>query len=117
MIAITYQTKKLIDLFTERSYSKYAEINKSDLLYTLYGEVLIMLRPIRKYVYSYILSNVINSIVSSYVWVIIIFLIFNCIFESIILIILNFIIVKLLIQSSKEILMVAKTFDCFQYFS
>ena len=36
MLAITYQTKKLIDLFTERSYNKYAEINNSDLLYTLY---------------------------------------------------------------------------------
>ena len=113
MLYITYQTKNILDMFTERTYDKYADINNSYLLYKMYCQILIVLRPLRRFLYTYILTDVIQTIIDQYIQLIVIFLVFNFVYELIILFVLKYVIIKDIIQSSKEILMVAKAFDCF----
>lgn len=113
MLYITYQTKNILDMFTERTYDKYADINNSYLLYKMYCQILIVLRPLRRFLYTYILTDVIQTIINKYIQLIVIFLVFNFVYELIILFVLKYVIIKDIIQSSKEILMVAKAFDCF----
>lgn len=113
MNLITYQTKNILDRFVNRTYELYSEINYSDLLYSIYTEALIVLRPLRRFLYKTILVDVVQSIINHYILLLVLYLIVNFMYESIILLVLKFVIIQKSIQSSKEALMVAQSFDCF----
>lgn len=113
MNIITYQTKNILDMFVNRTYELYSQINYSDLLYSVYTEALIVLRPLRRFLYRTILKDVVQSIINHYILLLVIYLMINFLYESIILLVLKFVIIQRGIQSSKEVLMVAQAFDCF----
>ena len=63
---INYKIFKLLNLFVDQEYDTYANINNSDLLYTIYTDFLILIRPLRRRVYKYIIEEVITYIISQY---------------------------------------------------
>ena len=113
MMFITYQCSTLLDMFVDRRYETYAYINNCDLIYLLYSEVLILLRPLRKFTYSFLSDTVITNIINDYSTLMIVFLVFNFAYESIILIYVKCHIINSIINVSKEIINVAKAFECF----
>lgn len=110
---ITYQLSQLLDQFVDRLYSTYAQINNSDLIYQIYTEILMLLRPLRQFVYSHISNSIITTIISEYNVVIITFLVINFVYETIILIIVKLHIINGIISSAKEVINLAQAFDCF----
>ena len=112
-IVTLYQIMQLIDMFTGDTYPIYAAINKSDLLYKVYMEILLLVRPVGSFMNNYLISRVIGNIISQYNLVMILFLIFNFLYESIILFVLKAKIIDSIVAQSKEIIRVAKAMECF----
>ena len=96
---IAYQNQKLLDFFTDQTYETYAKINNNELLYTVYIELLIMIRPIRGYIFRNCLQKNVDSISNNNLVYIIIFLVVNFLFE-----IVFFIVIKFSIIDKKETL-------------
>ena len=67
---IYYSTSSLLDLFVGQTYEIYAVINNSDLLYQKYADLLMLIRPMRQYIYSYLVNDVIVLIISEYNYII-----------------------------------------------
>lgn len=112
MTVIAYQNQKLLDFFTDQTYETYAKINNNELLYTVYIELLIMIRPIRGYIFRNCLQKNVDSITNDYLVYIIIFLVVNFLFEIVFFIMIKFSIIDKIIRYSKEILLVVKAFHC-----
>ena len=112
-IITLYQIMQLIDMFTGDTYPIYAAINNSDLLYKVYMEILLLVRPVGSFMNNYLISTVIGNIISQYNLVMILFLIFNFLYESIILFVLKVKIIDSIVAQSKEIIRVAKAMECF----
>jgi hypothetical protein len=109
---ITYKTSKVLDLFLDTTYRTYEIITNCLLIYQIYTEILMIVRPIRRYLYEYLIDDVIKKILSNHNLLMIIFLLINFIYEIMILIIIKFGIINKIIKSSKEIIVVAKAFEC-----
>ena len=112
MTVIAYQNQKLLDFFTDQTYETYAKINNNEILYTVYIELLIMIRPIRGYIFRNCLQKNVDSITNDYLVYIIIFLVVNFLFEIVFFIMIKFSIIDKIIRYSKEILLVVKAFHC-----
>ena len=110
---INYKISKLLNLFVDQEYDTYANINNSDLLYTIYTDFLILIRPLRRRVYKYILEEVITYIISQYNLIMIIFIFFNFIYETILLVSLKLSVINRVIQYTKEIITLSKALECF----
>ena len=108
---VTYQVNKLLNLFVDRKYSTYAKINNSNLLYSIYTEYLLLIRPLRKRIYTYILDEVITLIISQYNMMMIVFIVFNFVYEAIIFLCIKFSVIDRLILYTKEIVVLAKALD------
>ena len=109
---ITYKTSKVLDLFLDQTYETYQIITNCLLIYQIYTEILMIVRPIRRYLYKYIIEDVIKKILNNHSILMIIFLLINFIYEILILVSIKFGIIDKIIQSSKEIIVVAKAFEC-----
>ena len=109
---IAYENQKLLDFFTDQTYETYAKINNNELLYTVYIELLIMIRPIRGYIFRNCLQKNVDSISNNNLVYIIIFLVVNFLFEIVFFIVIKFSIIDKIIRYSKEILLVVKAFHC-----
>jgi hypothetical protein len=109
---ITYKTSKVLDLFLDTTYRTYEIITNCLLIYQIYTEILMIVRPIRRYLYEYLIDDVIKKILSNHNLLMLIFLLINFIYEIMILIIIKFGIINKIIESSKEIIVVAKAFEC-----
>lgn len=110
---VTYQLSQLLDKFIDREYSTYATINNSDLIYQIYTEILMLIRPLRQFVYSNISNSIIKTIITEYNLVIIAFLVFNFVYETIILFIVKFHIINGIIRSAKQVINLAQALECF----
>ena len=108
---VTYQVNKLLNLFVDRKYSTYAKINNSNLLYSIYTEYLLLIRPLRKRIYTYILDEVITLIISQYNMMMILFIVFNFVYEAILFLCIKFSVIDRLILYTKEIVVLAKALD------
>lgn len=113
IMVISYETASLLDMFVDRRYETYAKINNCDLIYQLYSEIILLLQPVRRYVYTYLSEQVIQNIISNYSTLMIFFLVFNFVYEVIILLYVKFHIINSIINYSKEVIIVAKAFECF----
>ena len=71
-----------------------------------------IVRPIRRYLYEYLIDDVTKKILSNHNLLMIMFLLINFIYEIMILIIIKFGVINKIIKSSKEIIVVAKAFEC-----
>lgn len=111
MVVISYQTSNLLEMFVDRRYETYAYINNCDLIYLLYTETIVLLRPLRRYVYKYLSEIVIQNIISDYTTLMIIFLVFNFLYEVVILLFVKFHIINSIINYSQEIIYVVKAFE------
>ena len=109
---ITYKTSKVLDLFLDTTYRTYEIITNCLLIYQIYTEILMIVRPIRRYLYEYLIDDVIKKILNNHNLLMIMFLLINFIYEIMILIIIKFGIINKIIKSSKEIIVVAKAFEC-----
>ena len=47
--------KKVLDLFLDQTYETYQIITNCLLIYQIYTEILMIVRPIRRYLYKYII--------------------------------------------------------------
>lgn len=110
---VTYQLSQLLDKFVDRDYSTYATINNSDLIYQIYTEILMLIRPLRQFVYSHISNSIIKSIIADYNVVIITFLVLNFVYETVILFIVKVHIINGIIRFAKEIINLAQALECF----
>ena len=110
---INYKIFKLLNLFVDQEYDTYANINNSDLLYTIYTDFLILIRPLRRRVYKYIIEEVITYIISQYNLIMIIFIFFNFIYETILLVSIKLSVINRVIQYTKEIITLSKALECF----
>lgn len=110
---ICYSTSSLLDLFVGRTYKIYAVINNSEILYQKYADLLMMVRPMRRYIYHYLVNDVIVLIISEYNLFMIIFIIFNFIYEAFILGIIKYYVINNIINYSKQVIIVSKAFECF----
>ena len=108
---VTYQVNKLLNLFVDRKYSTYAKINNSNLLYSIYTEYLLLIRPLRKRIYTYTLDEVITLIISQYNMMMILSIVFNFLYEAIIFFCIKFSVIDRLILYTKEIVVLAKALD------
>ena len=113
IMVISYETASLLDMFVDRRYETYAKINNCDLIYQLYSEIILLLQPVRRYVYTYLSEQVIQNIISNYSTLMIFFLVFNFVYEVIILLYVKFHIINSIINYSKEVIILAKAFECF----
>lgn len=111
MSLLTYKTGKVLDLFVDQTYQTYEIITNCLLLYQIYTEILMIIRPISRYLCFNLLDRIINEIISQYNIVMALFLAFNCIYEIIIIVAVKFIITKIVILS-EEVIMTAKAFEC-----
>lgn len=111
MVVISYQTSNLLEMFVDRRYETYAYINNCDLIYLLYTETIVLLQPLRRYVYKYLSEIVIQNIISDYTTLMIIFLVFNFLYEVVILLFVKFHIINSIINYSQEIIYVVKAFE------
>ena len=109
---VAYQMSQLLDMFVNREYDTYAYINNSNLISEIYSAILLLIRPIRKFVYYHISENIIENIIAKFIVSIGIFLFFNFFYETLILIFVKFHIVNKIIKSSKEIMHLAQAFEC-----
>ena len=114
MIISTYKTLELLEMFTGRTYSIYAKINNSDLLYSIYMQIFFLIRPVGSFMNNYLFTVVISNIISNYNLVMILFLVFNFLYETVILFVLKIKIIDQIIHSTKEIITVAKAMECFE---
>ena len=110
---ISYSTSSLLDLFIGRTLEIYRNINNNDLLYQKYSDVLMIIRPVRRFIYNYVSQDVISLIISSYIMVMIVFIVFNVVYEAVILLLTKLKIINSVIQYSKEIIILLKAFECF----
>ena len=113
MSILTYKTSKVLDLFVDQTYDTYAVITNCLLIYQIYTEVLMIIRPIRRYLYINLLGTIIKDIIWNYSLIMIIFLIFNGVYELIILVVVKKTIINNIVNMSREIIIVAKAFECF----
>lgn len=109
---INYLTGRLLDMFVDMSYDTLFLINNCDLLYDVYLDLLLVVRPMRAYLYSYLVNHIITKIISNYTIVIITFIICNFVYDGFILFILKLKFISTIVEKSKEILFVAKAFEC-----
>ena len=110
---ITYKTSTMLNEFVDRTYETYAKISNSIKLYQIYTEILMIARPLRRYLYTYMGEVVIENILRNHNILMIVFLVCNFVYESILLYIIQFQIINNIIRNSKEIIIVAKAFECF----
>lgn len=113
MTIVVYQNEKLLDQLTDQSYETYVRISNSELLYDVYTELLIIVRPIRGYVYDNCIIDIVDDLVSNYTHFIIIFLVVNFFFEIVIFIVIKFWSIDTIIKYTKEIIIVVRAFQCF----
>lgn len=110
---ISYSTSSLLDLFIGRTLEIYRNINNNDLLYQKYSDALMIIRPVRRFIYNYVSQDVISLIISSYIMVMVVFIVFNFVYEAVILLLTKLKIINSVIQYSKEIIILLKAFECF----
>ena len=113
MLIVTYQNEKLLEMFVNRELKTYADISNDDLIYTMYSQVLLLIRPFRRFITNNLTEVVINTIINNYMVVMIIFLVINFAYEMFILVMIKCRIINSIISMSKEIIVVAKAFECF----
>lgn len=110
--SIIYSQDKLLRMFTDQSYETLSKINESDLLYNLYSSVLMVIRPIRRFVYTYMKDEIISKQISAYSLTIIIFIFINFLFDCGFLIYIKILVIDSIIDKIKEILLIADSFGC-----
>jgi hypothetical protein len=113
MLIVTYKNKKLLEMFVDRKLETYAVISNNELIYSIYSEVLLLVRPFRRYIAEDLSKIVINNIISNYMLMLVVFLIINFSYEMFILFMIKQRIINSIISMSKEIIVVAKAFECF----
>ena len=112
MLIVTYKNKKLLEMFVDRKLETYAVISNDELIYSIYSEVLLLVRPFRRYIAEDLSKIVINNIISNYMLMLVVFLIINFSYEMFILFMIKQRIINSIISMSKEIIVVATAFEC-----
>ena len=113
LTVIVYQNEKLLDQLIEHEDNTSVSINNKQLLYTVYTELLIIIRPIRGYLYTNSLEEIVIYLVNDYKVFIIIFLVVNFMFEILIFIVIKCFAIDAIIKYMKEIVLVVKSFQCY----
>lgn len=109
---IGYQMSQLLNMFVNQEYETYNLINNSSLIYQLYSEIIILIGPIRFFIYSHISDTIINKIINNFEDSYITFLIVNILFEAIILIFVKYAIVKNINIIINEIMDLSIALEC-----
>ena len=109
---ITYKTGKVLDLFIDQTYETYAVITNCLLIYQIYTEILMIVRPIRRYLYIHLLTKIIDNIISKYNMWIFIFIFFSVLYELLILFVVKIKVIKRIVHLSKEVIIVTQAFEC-----
>lgn len=109
---IGHQMSQLLNMFVNQEYETYYLINNSSLIYQLYCEIIILIGPIRFFIYSHISNTVINKIIDNFVNSYITFLVVNIFFEAIILFFVKHAIVKHINVIIKEIIDFSRALEC-----
>ena len=110
---ITYKTSTLLNDFIDRTYQTYAKIANSLKLYQIYADVLMIARPLRRFLHAYLKDIIIDNILNSHNIIMILFLICNFIYESLLFYVIQVHIINNIIHNSKENIIVAQAFECF----
>lgn len=113
LTVIVYQNERLLDQLIEHEDKTSVSVNNKQLLYTVYTELLIIIRPIREYLYTNSLEEIVSNLVNDYKDFIIIFLVVNFMFEILIFIVIKLFAIDAIIKYIKEIVLVVKSFQCY----
>ena len=109
---IGYQMSQLLNMFIDQKYETYNLINNSSLIYQIYCEIIILIGPIRFFIYSHISNSIINKIIDNFVNSNLTFMIVNIFFEAIILFFVKNAIVNNITITINEIIDFSRALEC-----
>ena len=110
-VQIAYEANQLVNSIVKRSETALIEIQNEKLFYDLFTNIICLMRPLRKRINAYITNTLKPKIMRKFK-IYIFFYIFNFIYEIGILLFLKIIVINSNLMLTKEIIGVAKAFEC-----